>query len=309
MGQPVGLFAFRTLPSAAVELEREAATAVCADGWRLAVEIVRPLEPRAVAIAGHAMFVDRRTLDVMRDGLVSHLAARRIAVLWPDLRGHGKSGPLAADGGRWSYDDLVEQDTPALIGLARERLPGLPLVLVGHSLFGHVALAHVARHPEAAVEGLVLLAANIWARRWEGDALTMWKKRALMAAFDGVARAWGYFPARRLRLGNCDESTTYVSQLAGFARADDWVAGDGFSYAEALPGVRRPVLSIAAAGDRLLCIPESARRFLERVPGAVHRTVGRATGLPTDSSHMGLVLDRRCRPAWDEIADFVLRIN
>lgn len=286
---------------------RVPAIATCRDGWRLSIELVVPPEPRAVAIAGHAMMVDRRTLDVLRDGLVSHLAARGIAVVWPDLRGHGKSGPLASEGGRWTYDDLVEQDTPALIAFARERLPGLPLVAVGHSLFGHVALAHVARHPDAALDGLALLAANIWAPRWERDRVTTWKKRALAEAFDGVTRLWGYFPTRRLKIGSCDEAAGYVRQLASFTRADNWVADDGFSYADALPGIRKPLLSVAAAGDRLLCNPEAARLFVEAVPGAEHITVGRASGLATDSSHMGLVLDRRCRPVWDRVADFVLR--
>ncbi|MSP60343.1 MAG: alpha/beta fold hydrolase [Myxococcales bacterium] len=287
------------------EVARERIERVCSDGWRLSVELVVPASPRAVAIAGHAMMVDRRTLDARGDGLVSHLSGRGIAVVWPDLRGHGRSGPTAAEGGRWGYDDLVEQDTPALFGLARERFPGLPVTAVGHSLFGHVSLAHLARHQEAEVDALVLLAANVWSERWEPDRLVLLQKRLILETMGALTRSWGHFPARRLGLGSCDEAAGYVAQTVGFLR-HGWRARDGFSYADALAGVRRPVLSVTGAGDRLICSPGCARRLASEIPGARAITVGRLSGLAVDPDHMGLVLDPRCRPAWDEVARFIL---
>src|SRR5262245_58590813 len=118
----------------------------CRDGWRLDADLLVPEAPRAVAVLGHSMFANRRTLDRRGRGLASHLAARGIAVLNFDLRGHGGSTPHAAGGGRWRYDDLVEQDVPAAVDFARRQFPSLPLACVGHSLFGHAALAHLTRH-------------------------------------------------------------------------------------------------------------------------------------------------------------------
>ncbi len=284
---------------------RDAAAVLCADGWRLSVKVRSPPRPRAVAVAGHAMMCDRRTLDVGGDGLVSHLVARSVAVVWPDLRGHGESGPLAAAGGRWSYDDLVEQDTPALLAFARARFPGLPVAVVGHSLFGHVALAHAGRHPDAPVDGLVLLGANVWGARWEPDPLLLAAKRASLEAMGAITRLVGYFPTRRLRLGSCDEAAPYVEQLVGFLRAG-WRARDGFSYADGARGVRKRLLAITAANDRLLCSPPVGRRFADEVAHAEHFVAGRASGLGIDPGHMGLVLDRRCRPAWERAAAFIL---
>ncbi len=268
-----------------------------------------PTEPRAVVVAGHAMMVDRRTLERPGGGLISHLVVRDIAVVWPDLRGHGQSEPRADQGGRWSYDDLVDRDAPALYRFARTRWPDLPLVSVGHSLFGHVALAHLARYGRgdrgAVPDGLVALGANLWGRRWEPNPVRWVAKRLLLAAMEETTRLWGYFPARQLRIASCDESIDYVDQLVGFARTG-WVAKDGFSYADALGQIAKPVLSLAAAGDRLLCHPACAQRMAAEIPGAIYETVGRATGLATDGGHMAMVIDPGFRPMWDRVADFVL---
>ncbi len=284
-------------------MERTSAEVMCADGWRLAVDVAAPAEPRAAALVGHAMMVDKRTLE----RLVHRLVERGVAVVWPDLRGHGRSGPLAGDGGRWTYDDLVEQDTPALVGFARTLFPALPLTAVGHSLFGHVALARLGRHPETPLDAVVMLAGNIWGRRWEPDRLTALRKVAVMRVTAATARLVGYLPTRRMRMGTCDESEPYIRQLAGFVTRDDWSSADGFSYTAALQQIRRPLLAIAAVGDKLLCRPESGRRFAAEVPGAIFEVVGRHSGLATDGNHMALVTDERCRPVWDRVADFVLR--
>lgn len=297
----------------------------CADGWVLDVAVREPEPsqgpPRAVAICGHAMMVDRRTMDVRGDGLVSLLARSGIAVLHPDLRGHGKSGPLAVDGGRWSYDDLVEQDTPALHALARDRYPGLRLFDVGHSLYGHAALAFAARYPERAPDGLVLLAGNAWVRDCE-PSLRMWmEKRALVATMWAATRAAGRFPARALKMGNTDEAYDYVAQFDEWLRSGDWHDRTGFSWWQALPAVRTPVLSIAGAADRILCRPASAERFVRPIRGAVYRWAGQGRlgpeqeglrnkdrlPLPFDPDHMGLCTDPRSRPVWEEVAGWILR--
>jgi pimeloyl-ACP methyl ester carboxylesterase len=97
-----------------------------------------------------------------------------------------------------------------------------------------------------------------------------------------------------------------VAQFASWWRADDWRALDGFSYWRALPLVKTRTLGLVGAGDRLMSPPADARGLVERLPNARFEIVGRATGLPLDPGHMSLILDERCRPAWDRIADFVL---
>ena len=282
----------------------------CADGWVLAGEIVVDAPPVAVAVVGHAMMVDRRTLDRPHGrGLVSTLAARGIACVVADLRGHGKSGPRPAEGGDWGYDDLVEHDVPTLVALARSRFPALPLVCVGHSLFGHVSLAHTSRHSDATIDALVLLAVNAPNPSWNALDLQALRRRAGIEAMGVIARTVGYLPARRLRYGSDDEAAGYVRDFVRNGRTHRWRARDGFDYWEALPRVDRPLYAVVGAGDRFMSPPADARALAERVPGAQFHVVGRATGLAVDPDHMGLVLDERARPAWNQVADFIRAIR
>jgi predicted alpha/beta hydrolase len=289
---------------------REPFSVACADGWLLRGEIVADAPPVAVAVVGHAMMVDRRTLDRPRGrGLVSTLAARGIACVVADLRGHGQSGPRADEGGDWSYDDLVEHDVPTLIAFARARFPSLPLACVGHSLFGHVALAHLARHAGADLDALVLFAVNVANPSWRKRTLVHARRRAGIELMGLSARLFGRLPARRLRYGSDDEARSYVRDFVRNGRARRWLARDGFDYWEALARIDRPLFAIVGAGDRFMSPPDDARAVAERVPGAQFHVVGRATGLSIDPDHMGLVLDERARPAWDQAAEFIRSIR
>jgi predicted alpha/beta hydrolase len=234
---------------------------------------------------------------------VSALAARGLAVIAVDLRGHGESGPRAGDGGDWSYDDLVEHDCAALLAFARERFPSLAVVAVGHSLFGHVALAHAARHRDAPLDGLVIVAGNLPHPGWSSAARLT--KRPLIEAMALLARLNGHLPVRRLKLGSDDEARGYVTDFVRFARDGQWRARDGFDYWRALPSVTRPVLALVGAGDRLMAPEAEARALIAPLLNARLRVVGRDTGLAFAPGHMGIILDERARPVWHEIAEFV----
>jgi hypothetical protein len=90
------------------------------------------------------------------------------------------------------------------------------------------------------------------------------------------------------------------------ARTATWRARDGFSYYDALPAVTQPVLALAAVADRLMAPAADARGLVAAMPNVDFRVVGRSSGLPFDPGHMGLVLDQRARPAWDQAAEFIL---
>ena len=78
------------------------------------------------------------------------------AVYACDLRGHGDS----SDGhrpGRVHIDRFSDygRDVQAMLALTRQRHPGLPHVILGHSMGGLVALSYVLEHPDE-FDGLVL---------------------------------------------------------------------------------------------------------------------------------------------------------
>lgn len=113
------------------------------DGARLFLQRWRPAEGQVTAAL------------VLSHGLAEHagcylpfveyVAPRGVAIYAHDHRGFGRS-----DGRRGhihSYDRYVD-DLLALVQRAREENPGLPLVLVGHSMGGTIALLATLRRPE-----------------------------------------------------------------------------------------------------------------------------------------------------------------
>ncbi len=110
--------------------------------------------PRAVVQVAHGM--------VEHAGRYGHLgerlASQGYAVYASDHRGHGRSaggpdelGHLGDEGGFAAVvDDLV-----ALTGHLRAEHPGVPLVLLGHSMGSFLARAYAARHGDR-IDGLIL---------------------------------------------------------------------------------------------------------------------------------------------------------
>jgi len=279
-----------------------------ADGWRLGIlHLPAAGQVRGAILAGHAMMVDWRSLDRPEgEGMLSFLASKGWHVYAPDLRGRGSSGPSAAEGGRWSYDDLVRYDLPTCLNAVLERSKELPVVVLGHSLAGHVSVAaagagYYAQQPAAHV----LLSANMWGPRLES---TLWMrliKGAACLALHLFARFVGDFPARRLRIGPVDESGLYISDLVRFWREDRWGAADGsVDYLASMSNVEGPVLALIGRGDRLLAHPSGAQRWSESIGAgdAEFRILGRGDlGLSFDPDHMALATDLRSRPIWEEI--------
>ncbi len=280
------------------------------DGWRLSVLDVEPsAPPRGLLIAGHAMMVDRRTL--LRDdrpSLVSTLAASGIRVLVPDLRGHGRSGPRADEGGVWGFDDLVA-DMPRLVELGRTLAPGAPLALLGHSLAGLVALAWLGLDPPAAAAicGNVCLACDVWSAQREANPLRRALKRAMIAGPLAIARRMGRLPARRFGAGSNDEALPYWTDYATWVRTGRWRSADGLvDYGEGLRRVVSPTLHVVSAGDRLYGRPSSALRFSAPLPPREVWQLGHPAapsllrGLAP--GHMEMVTDPANAPLWTSLA-------
>ncbi len=268
--------------------------------------------PRACAVLGHAMMVDRRTMDrPPGEGLASTLAAHGIAALNFDLRGHGESGPTARDGSRWSYDDIVRHDVPAMVAEGRRRYPEAPTVVVGHSLAGHAAMIAAGLDPAAAPDAIVALAPNLWAPRFEPSARRRALKRATILAWAAMSAPVGRFESRAFRMGTTAEPWSYVRDLVRFWRTDELLSADGRTdYLEALARAELPVLVVSSEGDTLLAHPVAVARFAGTMWRArlSHRTI-RAGDVSPPPDHMELVTSERSRPVWDEIARYILETS
>jgi acylglycerol lipase len=92
-----------------------------------------------------------------------HLAApdwagRGIATYAFDQRGFGRS----VGRGIWAGRELMSEDLRVFVGLVKARHPGVPVVVMGESMGGAVAICAFASDRPPAADRLVLLAPAVW---------------------------------------------------------------------------------------------------------------------------------------------------
>ena len=272
--------------------------------------LCRSDKPIAVVALSHAMMVDRRTLDTPSGrGLLSSLLSRDLKVLWFDQRGHGQSVPLVNEGASWDYDTLVH-DTGCISAYLASVEPNLPQIAMGHSLFGHLALAWLSlaalQAELSAFDGVVALASSIWLDELEPSKLRRLLKRASFQALLWASLPSGYFPSRKLGVGTVDEPRPYLRQMGSWVSHNQWTDRRGSSYLPGLAKVSVPILSVAGQGDRLLSTPHVQLRLWARTNGPLeHWQLGRRFGDAIDPNHMQVVTSSKLRPRWDSIADWV----
>ena len=127
---------------------------VMRDGARLALSSWLPVgRPRTLILALHN-FGDYRAAF----GLAGPwLATRGFAVHAYDMRGFGTSLPR----GIWAGGETLIGDLRDAVLALGQAHPGVPIVLLGESLGGTVALATLAEHPDLPVDGLVLCSPGV----------------------------------------------------------------------------------------------------------------------------------------------------
>ena len=200
-------------------------------------------------------------------GRYAHVAQRLndggFGVRAADHYGHGASSGVR--GGLPSVMRLVD-DLALVVDDTRRRYPGLPLVLLGHSLGGLVAASFVARALRP-VDALVLSSPGL------DPGLSVFQT-LLIAVLSRVAPT--------LRVGNgLDER--YLSHDPAVvqayrtdplchdrigARLARFLADEGTVVQAAAPRWTVPTLLIYAGDDRLVK-PDGSRRFAEAAPAAV----------------------------------------
>ena len=123
------------------------------DGVAIAVWRWAAVRPRAIVQIAHGM--GEHALRYAP--LAARLVAAGYAVYANDHRGHGATAPDAealGDFGAGGFDAVIS-DLGVVAAAAREEHPGLPLILLGHSM-GSFAAQYFALDRSADIEGLVL---------------------------------------------------------------------------------------------------------------------------------------------------------
>jgi len=251
-----------------------------------------PDTPRAVIVAlhgygdyGHSTF----------DAAAIAWAARGIATIAPDQRGFGRNPSR----GRWPGADALVADAGAYVDQARARFPCRPVILLGHSMGGGIALAAAGR--EIAADGLILAAPAIWGggRMNPLHRLAAWLAAAVFPdqrfSGDRVVRIQASDNIEMLRALGRDPlylRPPSAREMMGLVRITDRAA-------EAAARTSLPALMLLGAKDQI-------------VPNEIVREVFAGTATPGDvieypeGWHM-LFRDKQAATVWADVARWVER--
>lgn len=199
------------------------------------------------------------------------LAACGIAVFVHEWRGNGSSSLRANRRNDWSYRDLLGKDLPLSHAALRDRLPGVPHRIGGHSLGGQLAACHAGQAPDAFDSIWLVGSGTPYWRTFpapRGYALPFFYQFA-----PWLARACGALPGRRLGFGG-DEARGLIRDwarvgLSGRYRAAGWPA----DLEAGMRQLRAPLHGVLFDDDWLAPEP-SLRALMAKMPDApAHVTV------------------------------------
>lgn len=182
---------------------------------------------RGAVVIGSAMAVPRGFYGPFAD----YLAEGGLTVLRFDYRGIGGSlrGPVGASDA--TMHAWGEQDLAGALRFLRERHPGTPLLLVGHSAGGQ--LFGLVPEPNDVRAVLTVGAQSGYWRNWNG----LGRLRMLVywtVLFPGLTRALGYLPLKRLTGGGENVPPGVALEWSSWGRDPAYV----LSYARRKDGAK-----------------------------------------------------------------------
>ena len=211
------------------------------------------------------------------------LSDRGRHVLLADLRGVGNSTVRAGRHCDWGYLDLIDGELHSLWEKADTHFPGAEKLWVGHSLGGHLALMHQARHADQPVKRIELVASGSpWYPNYPG--VYGWVTRALGRFAELSSRGLGAFPGHWIGFGG-KQGARLMREWAGFVEhgLPGPLADASWDLAAALKQVTTPIRAVCMAADTYC--PPAATEHLVELSGSVssiehlrHVDGGRAPG-------------------------------
>jgi predicted alpha/beta hydrolase len=197
------------------------------------------------------------------------LHATGLTVVAVDMQGQGESTPRVSRRSRFGYQCVVETDFSAVVQEISEALPEAPLVILGHSLGGQLALLHLAAGYGSAchkVRGVALVASgSSWYRGFTGARALRNLVRGQLYAI--TATIIGFWPGDRLGFGG-RESRGVMRDWARQARSGKYMVTGGIDYERALGSLTLPVLAVDVENDDL-APPNAVDHLCSKIPNAV----------------------------------------
>lgn len=233
----------------------ETVTIACRDGYSLGADLWSPAghDPLGVVIVNAATGVCARYYHPY----ARFLADQGFAVVTYDYRGIGASRPPSLRHSAIRWRDWGELDFDAVVRWARAFGPGVPLMVVGHSIGGFLPGYAAAA---TSIDRVLTVGAQYayWrdyaaSRRWR--LLLKWH-----LAMPAITAAVGYFPGRRLGwLEDLPPRVVGEWSLRGARFEDSYPRHERQAIVERFAAVRAPILAVGVSDDEFATLPALLR--------------------------------------------------
>lgn len=258
-----------------------------ADGHTFTTRWQRPAaEARATFVIGPALGVGARYYDP----LARAFADAGVNAVVTELRGQDTSSLRASRTSDWGYEEAVRYDWPALLASVRAEAGTAPIVLLGHSMGGHLSALHLGRvagnEPHVAgdpqIAGLVIVASgSTHFRGWPfPQNLGLLFATQLVAL---VSKTLGYYPGARFGFGGLQARQEMLDWARTSRNGRYELKGAEVDDEAALARVTTPTWAFTFAGDRYA------------PPGSTAILVGKLRSARVSMVHLGPAdLPREC---------------
>ncbi|MDR3635663.1 MAG: alpha/beta fold hydrolase [Isosphaeraceae bacterium] len=310
------------------------------DGWQLGMRHIRPAVPdpnKLPVVLCHGLGLNATFWTITDNHLPAQLAARGYEVFLFDFRGSGNSSKVGRVGqinarlrqtpflevgeGRWTVDDIVHYDVPAVLDYVKQETGSDRVNWVGHSLGGMLMFPYLEQSPDAGRVasfvgmGSTITIANTPARdmlranrglRVLARALSPGRLgRPLMyVRFPGLDRIDQFYytsenvdkqtVARFYGYTLEDTGRSALKQLDPYLEFGHFVSADRKTdYAVLLSSVTTPTLMIAGEADSMSDIPSTEQTYNALgSPDKLLMRFGKRDGQVADYGHCDLVWSR-----------------
>ena len=268
------------------------------DGYALHGRLFEPISEARASVVLHGATA---TPAGFYTAFAQHLAGQGYEVLTYDFRGVGLSRPVSLRGFRATLSQWAQLDAAAAHRLMRARDPARPLVAIGHSFGGQVALTIPDPQPLAAV---FFVAAQ--SGYWGGfDWPARWRMYAVWhAVLPALTSTFGYLPAWA-GLGE-DLPRGVAEQWARWCLSPDYFLVDHPEFASRLGAYRGPALALSFTDDRLASLAAS-RWIASSLPRArlEHLHLAPADVGLDAIDHFGFFRRRSAQALWPLATDYL----
>jgi predicted alpha/beta hydrolase len=235
------------------------------------------------------------------------LAQRGFFAVTFDYRGMGHSRPPAYRRSLRGFEADVftwaQRDCAAMVDFAADRVPGKPLLWVGHSLGGQI-LALVPNRERIAAMVTIATGSGYWLENSPKLRTYVWWLWYFAAPLS--MRLFGYFPGRRLKkIG--DLPAGVMRQWRRWCLDRDYVVGaEGADVRRRYTEVKTPIMSLSFTDDEYMSLrnTESLHGFYASAPREMKRIDPRAIGEP-HIGHFGFFRRRAADKLWPHAAEWL----